>query len=119
VFDGSQTGNDNRLKIYQNAVQQLADFIIDNYTVPATTSANTGLEYIGTHGVTASSWRWLGYIDEFRISSVARSAAYNKFMYNNITAPQTSLLWTAFNPVVVKPSGLTIYPLAIFNNNNV
>jgi hypothetical protein len=91
VFDGSQTGNANRLKIYQNATQQVADFIIDNYTVPATTSANTGLEYIGTHGVTSSSWRWLGYIDELRISSVARSSAYNKFMYNNINSATNEL----------------------------
>lgn len=68
VFDGTQTGNANRLKIYLNGVQQSLSF---NGTIPATTSsllANQGF-YAGSNVNDGH----IDHIDEVRVWNAALS----------------------------------------------
>ncbi len=68
VFDGTQTGNANRLKLYKNGIQQALTFG-GGVTIPATTSAsNAGIFQIGaeTNHVTSNRY-WDGFIDEIRV----------------------------------------------------
>ncbi|MBP9751907.1 MAG: LamG domain-containing protein [Candidatus Moranbacteria bacterium] len=68
VFDGTQTGNANRLKLYKNGTQQALTFG-GGVTIPATTSAsNAGIFQIGaeTNHVTSNRY-WDGSIDEIRV----------------------------------------------------
>jgi hypothetical protein len=69
VFDGTQTGNANRLKVYINGVLQTLTFA---YTVPATTGSPTGTRYtrVSSYGGSAAGW--------YLIGSVAGIACYDK-----------------------------------------
>lgn len=74
VFDGSLSGNSNRLKIYTNGNQQTLSF---NGTIPATTSSG-GSTYIGR----ADTSYFNGAIDEVRIYTRALSVTEIKALYN-------------------------------------
>ncbi len=63
VFDGSKTGNDNRLKIFVNGIKQALTF---TGTIPATTTLQAGSMRLGQNNFDAS-------IDEFRFWTVART----------------------------------------------
>jgi hypothetical protein len=63
VFDGTQTGNANRLKVYINGVLQTLTFV-GGYTVPATTGSPTGTRYtrVSSYGGSALGWYLIGRI---------------------------------------------------------
>jgi hypothetical protein len=69
VFDGSASGNANRLKLYVNGIIQTLTF--GAYTVPATTgSPTTPLSRIGSYGAFPASW-WVN-------GSIASSIFFNR-----------------------------------------
>ncbi|MEX1112145.1 MAG: LamG domain-containing protein, partial [Candidatus Andersenbacteria bacterium] len=67
VYDGTQTGNENRLKVYKDGVQQTLDF--EENTVPDRTPdlTDTSFEIGGSLGENYST----GFIDDVRIYSRA------------------------------------------------
>ncbi len=77
VYDGSQIGNANRLKLYINGIEQTLNF---TGTVPATTDDNSVDALIGAGASTLN--QFAGNMDEYRIWSVARTGteiANNRF----------------------------------------
>ncbi|MDM8530768.1 LamG domain-containing protein [Anaerolineales bacterium HSG25] len=81
VYDGTQTGDANRLKLYVDGVLQTLSF---GGTVPATTPAGSssrlvlGSEYNSTSAVSGSSGvavPFNGTLDDFRVWTVARSSS--------------------------------------------
>jgi heme-binding NEAT domain protein len=75
VFDGTQTGNSNRLKFYLDGVEQTVTY---SGTIPATSPNNTTpLQIASGEG----SLYWDGVIDEARVASVARSADWIAAQY--------------------------------------
>jgi pectate lyase len=79
VFDGTQTGNRNRLKFYLDGVEQTLTY---QGTIPATTPSNTQpLQIASGEG----SLYWPGVIDEARVASVARSADWINAQYLSMT----------------------------------
>ncbi len=71
VFDGTATGNANRLKIYVNGALQTLTF---PGTIPATTTASTNPLRLGKYDVGTGN-SWTGRMDEARFWNVARTAA--------------------------------------------
>ena len=63
VFDGTATGNENRVKIYLNGVEQLLTF---SGTIPTMTTAQSGLMRLGENNFD-------GTLDEFRFWTVKRT----------------------------------------------
>lgn len=78
VFDGSQTGNSNRLKLYVNNVQQSLTFIGSVGTNAPTVSSNVN---IGFYNSTANYF--VGKIDEPRIYNRALSASEVSSLYTS------------------------------------
>lgn len=76
VFDGTQSGNSNRLKVFVNGSQRTLTF---SGTIPSTT-ANTPELVIGID-TPSPAYFFDGLIDEVRVSNVARSAAWIAFAY--------------------------------------
>lgn len=80
VFDGTQTGNDNRLKMYRDGVHlgNLSHFA----AVPATTGSNSNAIYIGEKpDLSGTSWR--GRIDDVRIYNRALGASEVAKLYGS------------------------------------
>ena len=77
VFDGTQTGNANRLKLFINGVQQTLTF---TYTVPATTASPASpLCRVGSYASSPAAWYMQG--------SIANIAIFDKALTNaNITS---------------------------------
>jgi hypothetical protein len=86
VFDGSQSGNSNRLKVYLNGTPLVLSF---TGTVPATTESPAGNTRSGAILYSAQTRYFKGIIDNLAISSVARSADWIKTEYNNQSSPNT------------------------------
>jgi hypothetical protein len=82
VFDGTQTGNANRLKFYFNGVEQSLAF---TGTIPATTPDT--VHDLRINGTSDNSDFFGGLIDEVRISNIARSADWIQTEYNNQSDP--------------------------------
>ena len=78
VFDGTQTGDINRMKIYLNGIQQTVTFT--GGTVPATTSSPTATAYIGPD--LWNSTYLNGLIDDVRIYNYALTSDQVKILYN-------------------------------------
>jgi hypothetical protein len=92
VFDGSQTGNANRLKVWLNGQQEVLNF--NTFSVPATTAAMGGSSFtIGNYVAAGNVTPLHGALDELRISNIARSAAWIKFEYNNMNSAGQELTW--------------------------
>lgn len=72
VYDGTQTGNANRLKFYFNGVQKTLTF---SGTIPATTSSSIASLDIGYQ----SNW----VIDNITMASTPRTAAWITAQYNS------------------------------------
>lgn len=93
VFDGTQTGNSNRLKVYINGVSEALTFV---GTIPATTVANAQNLRIGRTG--SASDYFDGKIDEVRVYNRALSAEEVAQLYrvNSPTGVDTNLkgYWT-------------------------
>lgn len=70
VFDGSQSGNDKRLKVYVNGVEQLLSF---TGTVPSSTQATTSNARLGASSDATPGWLFSGTIDEVKIYTGALS----------------------------------------------
>ncbi len=85
VYDGSQTGNTNRVKIYINGNLKSE---ASGGTVPSSASGGSASVKIGKFGGNLTRY-FSGSIDEVHISSVARSADWIKTEYNNQSAPNT------------------------------
>jgi hypothetical protein len=92
VFDGSQTGNANRLKIYINGVLQTLTF---SGTIPATVATNASTLNLGSAGGTASYWS--GNMDEVRLWSVARTQAQIQASMNTELCGSTTGLVAYYN----------------------
>ena len=75
VFDGSLSGNSNRLKAYVDGSSQLLTF---NGTIPATTPSNTDSFQIGRDHGAANT----GYIDDVRIYDSALNATEIQEIYD-------------------------------------
>lgn len=67
VFDGTLTGNANRLKVYLNGVQQTLTY---NYTVPTNNGQNSTLAGIGAYST--------GNFNNYALGNVAINRLYNK-----------------------------------------
>lgn len=92
VYDGTQTGNVNRLKVYIDGVSQTLDF--GATTIPATTAALAGRTfYLGN---TTSTWA--GSLYDFRVYSTALSAANVLLVKSNT--------YTATDPTFKMAAGL-------------
>lgn len=78
VFDGTQTGNSNRLKLYINNVQQSLTFIGSVGTVAPTVSSNVN---IGFYNSTVNYF--VGKIDEPRIYNRSLSAVEVSSLYRS------------------------------------
>jgi hypothetical protein len=86
VYDGSLSGNANRLKIYVNGVPQTLDF--GAYSVPAATgNMGSNLDHWG--GYNHTGYRMAGLLDELRISDLARAADWIATEVNNQSDPST------------------------------
>ncbi len=80
VYDGSQTGNPNRLKLYLNGSQQVLNFV---GTIPSLTPINNHELRIGAASAGDSLGRYFnGQIDDVQIYNYALSAAQVKKLYN-------------------------------------
>jgi hypothetical protein len=85
VYDGTQTGNSNRAKVYINGVQQALTF---SGTVPATLSNGTDDFTIGSYIDPVGNVDDI--LDEGRLSvGIARSADWIATEYNNQSSPST------------------------------
>jgi hypothetical protein len=91
VFDGTQTGNASRLKLYVNGIQQTLSF---SGTVPATTSSNTAPFLLGGETTVAPN-HFSGMMDDARIWTTART--------------QSQILYNMKSPVSPTESGLLAY----------
>ncbi len=80
VFDGTLTGDANRLKLYQNGTQKTLTFN-SGYYIEATIPAITQTIYIGD--ITTLSRYWTGLIDEMRFYAGALSSEWIQTEYNN------------------------------------
>ncbi len=117
VYDGTQTGNSNRLKIYFNGSQQTLSF--GAYSVPATTANLAGTnQYIGRYIDPSNDWMMKGDIDETRIYNRALSADEVATLYRTTkpTEVDASLVghWTFDGPTI---SGTTVRDLSGAGNN--
>lgn len=83
VFDGTQTGNDNRLKGYVNGVLQTLSFTSN---IDATTTTDTGTFYLGHDGFGTGS---RGVFDEARIYLGTRTDEWIATEYANQNDPTT------------------------------
>lgn len=80
VFDGSQTGNENRLKLYINGVLQTLTFV---GTIPASTGNMAGAPvYFGRHTSYSPARDWAGKIDNVTIYNSALTASDIENIYN-------------------------------------
>lgn len=79
VFDGSLTGNANRLKLYLNGVQQTLSF---SGTVPTTTNSTTGTDFeLNTYRLTSSFGN--SKYDEISLVNGATSGTEITNLYNS------------------------------------
>lgn len=80
VFDGTQTGNQNRLKVYLNGVLENLTY---SYTVPSSTSSSNWPSYFGRY-ISFPGWDLLGNIAFVQIYN--RSLNENEILQNfNLT----------------------------------
>ncbi|MCP4457723.1 MAG: T9SS type A sorting domain-containing protein [Cytophagales bacterium] len=87
VFDGTQTGNSNRLKLYVNGVQEPLTYY---GTIPATTPSNSAEFFIGQF---PPSGRFNGKMDEFRIWNTARTQTeIRDYMCQKLVGNETNLI---------------------------
>lgn len=81
VFDGTQTGNSNRLKVYVNGSQQTLNF--EGTTIPATIASSSFPFVIGSNAILGDYGQsWNGSIDDVRIYNRALLASEVMSIYN-------------------------------------
>ncbi len=104
VFDGSETGNANRLKGYVDGVLQTLTF---TGTIPATTANHVGNLLLGRQDTSY----FKDTIDEVRISNSARSAGWIQTSYNNQNSPSLFYTLGAEGSGAPTTIGGTVYPV--------
>ncbi|MEK6861296.1 MAG: LamG-like jellyroll fold domain-containing protein, partial [Nanoarchaeota archaeon] len=82
VYDGSQTGNSDRLKIYINGTNRSIEFA---GTIPASMTNSAATVKIGKFGGTVDRY-WNGLIDEVMIFNISLNASEITKIYNNQSA---------------------------------
>ncbi len=88
VFDGSLSGNSNRLKVYINGILQTLSF---GGTIPAALQDNTAPVNVGKFGGSLTRW-FDGVVDEVRIWNTARTEAeINANMNLRLTGSESGL----------------------------
>lgn len=80
VFDGTQSGNSNRLKAYINGIPQTLTF---TGTIPATTTATTSNATLGATSDHGASLFFNGQIDDTSVYNYALTATQVKTLYND------------------------------------
>lgn len=81
IFDGTQTGNANRLKLFINGVQQTLTF---TYTVPATTASPASpISRIGSYVSSPAGWYMQGSIANIAIFDKALTNADITSLFNH------------------------------------
>ena len=81
IFDGTQTGDANRLKLFINGVQQTLTFA---YTVPATTgSPSSPLARVGSYVSSPAAWYMQGSIANIAIFDKALTSANITSLFNH------------------------------------
>lgn len=97
VFDGRQTGNANRLKIYANGIQRTLTF---SGTIPASTQATTSNLNVAA---TSNGARYFnGIVDDIRIYNRALTHLEVRLAYENP--------WSLVMPADEIPGGITAVP---------
>lgn len=90
VYDGSQSGNANRLKMWLNGVSQTLTF---SGTIPATNTSSTDPLYIGALNSGSSMIQFMdGLMDEIAIANVAWTSAQVAALYGSGTPPSYPFL---------------------------
>jgi hypothetical protein len=128
VFDGTQTTNADRIKIYINGVQQSLTFIYGGgvTAVPATSSLTPTLPFvIGCAGTTpASNICFSGYLDDVRLWDVARTATQVASSNNSCLNYQDNVGLVAEynmneggNPASISNNARPMYPATLLNAN--
>ncbi len=103
IFNGSATGNSNRMKAYIDSSLLTLSF---SGTIPAASANHSGNVNIGRAN-TASYTN--GRIDEVRIARFARNGNWVKTEYNNQSAPSTFVSFSAYNDLS-SPAALSFSP---------
>jgi len=97
IYDGAE-----RARIYQNG-----DLVLTGSDIGALVlNTNPAALFVGK---ASNGYPYDGLIDEVRISSVARSAAWLKFEYHNMAEADNELTWGAeedLSPMVVSATGV-------------
>jgi hypothetical protein len=104
VFDGGQSGNSERLKIYLNGSLQSLTY---SSTIPATTSnfsKNIAVANGSYPGSCVDCLTFKGAIDEVRVSSTARTSDWIQTEYNNQSSPGTFMSASAEESVSSAPA---------------
>ena len=105
VYDGTATGNSNRLKAYVNGV---ALTLTIQGTIPATTNSTSSTTQVGSRGGGIS---FSGSIDQVRIFSKALSSSEVSTLY-----AETACVHTSTTDIVNYPTGTT--PIAYYKLDN-
>ena len=106
VYDGNESGNANRLKVYLNGVQESLTF---TGTIPATTASNlTGVFNIGSDGYSSQGAK---DISEVAVFDYALSSTQVSTLYGSSSLG-------AGNPMALKPSPVAFYPLGDNSSGN-
>jgi hypothetical protein len=105
VFDGTQSGNANRMKIYLNGSMETLAF--GSYSVPATSANLPGVS--AKAGSYDNSSSFSGKLDEFRVSSNAYSGDWALTEYNNQNNPSAFSSFSAeeSNVFYTSPTSVT------------
>ncbi len=92
VFDGTQTGNANRLKVYVNGISQALTF---SGTIPTALATTTGRVQVGARDDSTDYFD--GLIDEVRLENAAFSAGDIATYSQSDTILSTTLAYWKFN----------------------
>lgn len=83
IFDGSLSGNENRLKQYLNGAQKTLTF---TGTIPVTSGADSGTSYLGAWATTSSPTKYTGTFSEIIIYSSVLSDTDRQAVENYLIA---------------------------------
>ncbi|MEP2608760.1 MAG: LamG-like jellyroll fold domain-containing protein, partial [Cyclobacteriaceae bacterium] len=120
VYDGSQTGNSNRLKAYVNGEEVILDYL---GTIPASTASLSGANFYLAENVNIATAgnHWHGQIDEVRIwrDAVSQGDIQSYMLTNDLTGhPQIGSDDLAAYYRFDEGEGETLYDLS-FDNHGV
>ncbi len=107
LFDGAQSGNSNRFKIYYDGTLQSPSY---TGTVSATSYNSLNTNFRIGYNYWNSQYYTNGYWDEVRLSVATRSVNWVKTEYNNLNSPSTFYTLSAPETVTdIKAPNLTSF----------